>query len=268
MAEPRVLVLAGHGINCEEETKFAFDRAGAKAELVHVNDLINKSKNLEDYQILAFPGGFSFGDDTGSGNALANKIKNHLWDEIKYFVEGDKLAIGICNGFQVMTSLGLLPALDRKYGNQQVALLPNENARYFTRWVDLKFEGKSPWTNGIEEMIIPIAHGEGKFYADQGILDKIENGKLVAARYVRGDICNHFSLDANPNGSLNDIAAIMDKTGKLIGMMPHPERAVDVAQLPHYTWIREKCKRERRDVPDFGQGLKIFENAVKYFEED
>ena len=119
MTRPKALILSGYGINCEEETKFAFEQAGAQADIVHVNDLIDGHKKLADYQILAFPGGFSFGDDTGSGNAYANRVRNHLWEEVQKFMQGDKLAIAICNGFQIMVNLGLLPALDGQYGTRQ-----------------------------------------------------------------------------------------------------------------------------------------------------
>lgn len=137
---PKVLVLTGYGINCDEETKFAFEKAGASADLIHVNDLIDNPSRLKDYQIVAFPGGFSYGDDTGSGNALAWKIRNHLG--VERFVNDDKLVIGICNGFQVLVNLGLLPALDKQYGQRQAALVHNESARYYDRWVDLEFSGK------------------------------------------------------------------------------------------------------------------------------
>jgi phosphoribosylformylglycinamidine synthase len=264
--KPNALILTGYGINCDEETKFAFEKAGARAELVHINDLIDKHKKLEDYQILAFPGGFSYGDDTGAGNALANRIRNHLWEEVKEFVEKENLAIGICNGFQVMTNLGLLPAIDRQYGNRQVALVNNNSARYYDRWVDLKLEGKSPWTEGINEISLPIAHGEGKFYADDKTLEQINLKKLIVARYVKGEICNYQNLEANPNGSLDDIAGITDETGRVMGMMPHPERAIDFTHLPNWTFLKEKYKREGKEIPEEGDGMKIFRNGVNYFE--
>ncbi len=265
MAKPNVLVLTGYGINCDEETKFAFEKAGANAELVHVNDLIDGHRNLRDYQILAFPGGFSYGDDTGAGNALANRIKNHLWDEIIGFIEKDRLVIGICNGFQVMANLGLLPAIDGKYGERTVALVHNDIARYNDRWVDLHFEGTSPWIRGIDKISIPIAHGEGRFYTKPEVLEEINKRQLVAARYIEGETCKHQSLKPNPNGSLDDIAGITDESGRLLGMMPHPERAIDFTQLPHWTWLKEKYKREKREIPDEADGIEIFRNGVRYF---
>ncbi|MBI2529646.1 MAG: phosphoribosylformylglycinamidine synthase subunit PurQ [Candidatus Diapherotrites archaeon] len=265
MAMPKVLVLTGYGINCDEETKFAFEKAGAAAELVHINDLIDKRKKLGNYRILAFPGGFSYGDDTGAGNALANRIRNHLWDELEKFVEADNLAIGICNGFQVMANLGLLPALDGSYGGRQMALVHNDSARYLDRWVDLKFKGKSPWVKGIEKISLPIAHGEGKFYADSEILGRIIDKGLVAAQYVGGEICSYQSLPANPNGSLHDIAGITDESGRIFGLMPHPERAMEFTQLPNWPLLKEKARREGKGTPKEGEGIKIFRNAVGYF---
>jgi len=264
MAKPNVLVLTGYGINCDEETKFAFERAGAKADLVHINDLIEAPKKLDDYQIVAFPGGFSYGDDTGSGNALAWKIRNNLG--IERFTEDNRLVIGICNGFQVLVNLGLLPAIEGKYGHRQVALNHNDSARYLDRWVDLEFNGKSPWTKGVGRISLPIAHGEGNFYASPEVLKEINARGLVAARYVEGDICRYQSLPANPNGSLENIAGITDETGKVFGLMPHPERAISFTQLPNWTFLREQYRRAGKEIPEEARGIKIFENGVKYFE--
>ena len=269
--KPKTLVLTGDGINCDEETAFAFTQAGARAEIVHTNDLADSRIKLDDYQILAFPGGFSFGDDTGAGNALANKIRNHLFDDVLKFIEKDKLIIGICNGFQAITNLGLLPAFDGKYGKRQVALVHNDNPRYNARWVDLQFFGNllirdSPWTLGIEKISLPIAHGEGKFYADRDTLRQINRKQLVAARYIDGEICKYQGLEPNPNGSLENIAAITDESGRILGMMPHPERAINFTQLPNWPFLKEKYRTEGKEIPEEGPGLEIFRNAVRYFE--
>ena len=263
MATPKVLILSGYGINCDEETKFAFEKAGARADLVHVNDLIESPNKLNDYQIIALPGGFSYGDDTGSGNALAWKIRNNLG--IERFTEDDRLVIGICNGFQDLVNLGLLPAIDKEYGKRQVALNHNDSARYLDRWVDLEFSGKSPWTANAGKISLPIAHGEGNFYAPDEVLKQINERNLVAARYVEGEMCNYQKLPANPNGSLENIAGITDETGKIFGLMPHPERAISSTQLPHWTFLREKYKREGKEMPEEAKGLLIFENGVNYF---
>jgi len=260
-----VLVLTGYGINCEEETRYAFELAGLKADIVHINELINKEKKLSDYQILAFPGGFSYGDDTGSGNALANKIRNNIMDDLKDFVSGDNLAIGICNGFQVMVNLGLIPAIGKSYGLQQVALMHNESARYIDRWVDLEFSGKSPWIKDVGRISVPIAHGEGRFYAPDEVIRRLDENGQVSARYVDGDICRYQLLAANPNGSLNDIASITDESGRLIGMMPHPERAMDFTQLPNWPLLKQQFLRSGKAIPKEGPGRKIFQNAAAYY---
>jgi phosphoribosylformylglycinamidine synthase subunit PurQ / glutaminase len=265
MIKLKVIILSGYGLNCEEETKFAFELAGAKGDIVHINDLIAGQYNLKDYQILAVPGGFAYGDDTGSGNAYASKLKNHLWDKLVNFIQKDKLVIGICNGFQILVNLGLLPAIGKKYGIRQVALLFNDSARYTVRWVDLKIENKTPWLNEIKTISLPIAHGEGKFYAPDKILSSLKNKNMIAARYIKGEICKYQFLKPNPNGSLDDIAAITNESGRIIGIMPHPERAIFFTQLPNWTYLKEKFQRENILIPKFGPGLKIFQNAVKYF---
>ena len=262
----KVLVLTGYGINCDEETKFAFEKAGAEAEIVHINDLITGKKKISDYRIMAFPGGFSYGDDTGSGYALANRIRNHLWPQLEEFVNGDNLVIGICNGFQVLVNLGLLPALT-KYGEREVGLTHNDSARYLDRWVDLEFssQSKSPWTKDVGKVSFPIAHGEGKFIASEKVLSQLKSNEQVSAKYVKGNICDYLGFEANPNGSMEDIASITDTSGKIIGMMPHPERAIDMRQMPNYQFEKEKAKRAGKQIELEGDGMKIFRNAIEYF---
>src|SRR3989344_2871376 len=151
--KPKIIIMSGYGLNCEEETKFVFDSVGGIADIVHINDLIAKPKMLLEYQILVFPGGFSYGDDTGSGKAYANKFKNHLIRELEEFLSRDTLAIGICNGFQIMTNLEILPG----------ALTYNKKGNYIDRWVDLGAKSNSPWLKNIKKMSLPIAHGEGYY---------------------------------------------------------------------------------------------------------
>ena len=265
MAQPKAIVLSGYGINCELETAHAFRLAGAGAAIVHINDLIDGHEDLTGYQILAFPGGFSYGDDTGSGNAFAHRVRNHLWEELLAFIHEDRLVIGICNGFQIMVNLGLLPAAGG-YGRRQAALIHNTSARYLCRWVDLRVHGRSPWLRGMKALLLPIAHGEGQFYAPDEILGAIRRDQLTALTYTDGEICRHLGLAPDPNGSLAGIAGLTDPTGRLLGLMPHPERAVDFAQLPHWTWLWEKHRREGQKIPEQGPGLRIFQNAVEYFE--
>ena len=261
----KIAVLTGYGINCEEETAYAFGLAGGKAEIVHINDLVEKIKRLDDFQILAFPGGFSYGDDTGSGNAYANRIKNHLWDQVLDFVKKDKLVIGVCNGFQIMVNLGLLPAFEGNFGKREVALAHNKNVRYLDRWVDLENGNESHWLAGVEKISLPIAHGEGRFYAESEVLEKIKKKKLIALKYVRGEMCRYQNLETNPNGSVEDIAAISDESGRILGIMPHPERAIFFHHLPNWGYLKEKYERKGKKIPEFGPGLKIFENGVNYF---
>lgn len=265
MKKVKVLVFSGYGLNCEEETKFAFDLAGAESEIVHINDLIEGIKKISDYQILAVPGGFSYGDDTGSGNAFASKLKNHLWTDIMKFIDNGGLIIGICNGFQILTRVGLLPALNRKYGIPQVELLHNKSPRYLTRWVDLKVENDSPWLKGLTNFSAAIAHGEGRFYADKKTLAEIKKRKLIALRYVKGEICHYQNLAANPNGAIDDIAGIIDETGRILGLMPHPERAILLNQSPMWPWLKEKSLRENKKLPQYNLALQVFKNAVNYF---
>src|SRR3989339_391415 len=189
MIKPNVLILSGYGLNCEDETKYAFELAGGQAKIVHINDLVKNKNQLNDFQIMAIPGGFAYGDDTGSGNAYGLKLKNHLWENISKFVEKDHLVIGICNGFQILANLGLLPALNSKFGERQIALLHNSQARLVTRWVDLRIENDSPWLSGISQISLPIAHGEGKFYAETEILAKLKSRRMIALKYSRGETC-------------------------------------------------------------------------------
>ena len=261
----KIAILTGYGINCEEETAYAFGLAGGRAEIVHINDVVEKIKHLRDFQILVFPGGFSYGDDTGSGNAFANRMKNHLWEEVISFVKKDKLVIGICNGFQIMVNLGLLPALEGNFGKREVALTHNKKARYVDRWVDLKNGSGSCWLAGIGKISLPIAHGEGRFYAKDKVISKIKKKNLVALRYIKGEMCRYQNLEANPNGSVDDIAAVSNESGRILGMMPHPERAIFFHHLPNWGWLKEKYERQGKKIPEFGPGLKVFENGIRYF---
>lgn len=265
MIKPKVLVFSGYGFHSEEETKFGFDLFGAKADIVHINDLIDNKYRLKNYQILAFPGGFSYGDDTGSGNAYALKLKNHLWEDLQRFITGDKLIIGICNGFQVLVNLGLVPAIDGRYGVRTAALLHNNSSRLICRWVDMKVTSKSPWLSGMYTFSAPIAHGEGKFYASSEVLSKIKEKNLISLQYTIGKIAKYQNYPANPNGSLFDIAGITDESGRILGLMPHPERGIFAFQRPDFGIIKEKLKRKSEIIPKYSDSIQIFKNAVNYF---
>ena len=234
--KPRVIILSGYGLNCEDETAFAFETAGAKAEIVHINDLSGPTAQLKKYQILAIPGGFSFGDDTGSGKAFAHKLKAQLGEELQRFLARDTLMIGICNGFQILTSAGILPG----------ALAHNDSGRYQSEWVEVVAEVGtiSPWVpplihkRGLGGVVVPIAHGEGKYIPDP------KHPPTIAFKYVK-----------NPNGSVDNIAGILGYDGRVLGMMPHPERA-------QFDWQRPPGLSSGGGSASGGQ---IFKNAVNYF---
>lgn len=266
MAKPQVLIFSGYGLNCEQETQYAFERAGSTVKIVHINDLISGQTKLTNFQILAFPGGFSFGDDTGSGNGYANRVKNHLWSALQEYVNHDNLVIGVCNGFQILTRLGLVPALNGQTGQPEVAILDNEIARYQDRWVDLIVTNQSPWLQGISKLSLPIAHGEGRVQCSKAVHQQLIDQNQIALRYTSGEICNYQQLPANPNGSLDDIAALTDPTGRILGLMPHPERAISFTQLPNWPVLADQLKRQQKPLPKDAPALTIFKNAIRYFQ--
>lgn len=266
MAKPNVLILAGYGFNCEEETKFAFEVSGGKADIAHINDLIAGKFSLKNYQIMAFGGGFAYGDDTGAGNAYAQKMKNHLWEDLMTFIEKDKLILGICNGFQVLMNLGLVPAINKRYGNREMGLMPNETPRYTVRFVDLKVGSKkSPWYFGMKQFSLPVANGEGRLFAPKKVMEIINKHDLVGARYIKGDMSTYLNLPANPNGSIEDIASITDETGRIMGLMPHPERSMFFTQLPNWEILKQEYVKRGEAIPEYGPGMQIFKNGIKYF---
>lgn len=265
MNKPKALIFSGYGLNSEEETAYGFELAGAQATIVHINDIIDRKYKLDSYQILSFPGGFAYGDDTGAGNAYASKVKNHLWEVIQNFTQKDKLIIGICNGCQIVANLGLVPAFENNYGEREVALVNNKSARFITRWIDMQVISSSPWFKGIKKLSLPIAHGEGNFTTSKENLKKLQKNNQIALQYISGDICTYLDLPANPNGSIADIAGITDATGKILGLMPHPERGMFFVQRPDWPFLKERYHREKKKLPFAGPGLQIFKNAVEYF---
>lgn len=255
MKKPHVLIFSGYGLNCEDETKAAFEMTGAKADIVHLNDVIKDPKMLKKYQIACIGGGFAYGDDTGAGKAYGAKLRQHLGKEMDEFLSRDTLFLAICNGFQVATSAGILPG----------ALIANDNARYTCRWVDLKVESDSPWLKGIKQLSVPMAHGEGKYVDSDAALKKLKKDKAIAFTYTKGEIAQHFNLPTNPNGSMMNIAGVTARNGRTLGLMPHPERAVRFTLLPHWTYLKEQYVRRGKKLPSEGSGLQIFKNAVEYF---
>ncbi len=265
MNKPKALIFSGYGLNSEEETAYGFQLAGATADIAHINDIIDGQYKLDAYQIISFPGGFAYGDDTGSGNAYASKVKNHLWEQTQNFIQKDKLVIGICNGCQIVANLGLIPAFSNNYGEREVALVNNASARLITRWTDMKVVSDTPWLKGLETISLPIAHGEGNFFTSQDNLKLLQKNKQIALQYISGETCTYLDLPANPNGSLADIAGITDETGKILGLMPHPERGMFFVQRPDWQLIKETQLRAKKKLPKEGPGLQIFKNAVQYF---
>ena len=259
-----VIVLAGYGLNCEEETLHAFKCNGADGKIVHINDLIEAPEQLNDYNILAVPGGFSYGDDTGSGNAFAQKMKLALIDELKAFIARDTLVIGICNGCQILVNLGLVPALSG-YGERDVAVTYNASARYQCRWIDLKIESTSPWLADIDNLHIPVAHGEGRFMMEEAMLKTLQENGQIAARYIKGENYAGGEFPYNPNGSVFDIAALTDKSGRVLAMMPHPERGMFTWQRDDYHEIKDAAQREDSVLTEETNAMQIFKNAVSYF---
>ncbi len=254
--KPRVIVLKADGTNRDEEMAYAFKIAGAEAKIVHVNDLRLGVDKLSNYKILALPGGFAYGDDIVSGKILAIELTSFLQEQMKKFIERKNTAIiGICNGFQVLVRTGLLPF--RKIGEMDATLTNNDSGHFECRWIRVKANEKnaSPFLKGLSSKILmyPIAHGEGKFFADSRALRQIEEKNLVAFRYVDEGGNPTQKYPDNPSGTLNAIVGITDPTGRILGMMPHPECFTRREQHPN--WRRDKVKVD---------GLPIFENIVEF----
>jgi phosphoribosylformylglycinamidine synthase subunit PurQ / glutaminase len=251
----KVIVLRTAGTNCDYETVHAFQLAGAEVHFVHINQLIRGEKELSPYQILALPGGFAYGDDIAAGKILANELKYKLRDSVEKFIADGKLMIGICNGFQVMIKAGFF---DRMGNAQKMTLYTNDSGKYECRWVYLKTieNSKCVFTKNVKPLIyFPIGHGEGKFTTiDENILNKLEANGQVVFKYVDAN-GNFVGYPWNPNGSDRSIAGICDESGRIFGMMPHPERFL--SKYNHPRWTREK-------LDDEGDGLVIFKNAVEY----
>lgn len=253
---PHVLVLRAPGTNCDQETARAFEQAGAVAQRVHVRRLIEEPRMTEEFQILCIPGGFSYGDDIAAGKILAGQIALHLAEQIQRFRDAGKLILGICNGFQVLLKSGLLLAGDDE--GPVATLTWNDSGRFEARWVRLSVDGsKCLFFTGMQSAMLPVAHAEGKFVArhEQKLAELDRAGHFVARyRPWHGDGTRRVAYPDNPNGSQENVAAVCDTTGRILGMMPHPERFVHPTHHPHWT-------RHRPDA----DGLRIFQNAVRCF---
>jgi len=255
----RVIVLRTAGTNCDIETELAFKEAGAEAARIHVNELRKEPSRLEEFNILVIPGGFSYGDDLGAGKILANELLTQLRDPMVKFIEDGKLILGICNGFQVLARTGLLPGLEPM--RQQVTLTFNDSNRFEDRWVYLKPPGSrcvfTAGSDGESLWYLPVAHAEGKFVVEnESVLAQLRQNGQIVFEYV-GPEGRYADYPWNPNGSVAHIAGLCDPTGRILGMMPHPERHILGVHHPQWT---------RFGIKPHGDGLKLFLNAVHYVE--
>lgn len=268
MSEVRVLVLTGYGLNCDNETAYAFELAGAISTRVHINSLIDGAVDLADFHILVFGGGFSWGDDHGAGVIQALRLKTHIGEKIQAFIDSGKLIIGICNGFQTLVNMGLLPGFDNDYKSRRVALTYNDCGNFRDDWVTLAVDAESPcvFTKGMELIEYPVRHGEGKFYAEEKVIENLEKNNQIVIRYAMpGGKPADKKFPYNPNGSVSDIAGICDPTGRIFGLMPHPEAYKHWTNHPDWTRKREEAKRNGQQ-PDRGitEGILLFRNGVDY----
>jgi len=259
MAQIKAVVLRAAGINCDMETEYALEAAGAKAERVHINRMIKDKNLLSQYQILVFPGGFSYGDDVAAGKILANQIIHHLAEPVQKFIDDGKLVLGICNGFQVLVKAGILPG-NSSAKEQAVTITYNDSGKFEDRWTYLAPQtDRCVFIEPGRQIYLPIAHGEGKVVTkDETALEKLNSDGHIAFKYVDKD-GKEGPYPVNPNGSTDSIAGFTDTTGRVLGLMPHPERHVRPTQHPR--WSRLKGETD-------ADGMTIFNNAVAFIQEN
>tara|TARA_Y100001933_G_C19014437_1_gene570729 strand:+ start:16896 stop:17732 length:837 start_codon:yes stop_codon:yes gene_type:complete len=250
MDKPRCLIVRTAGTNCDMELAHAFELAGASAQKLHINELIANPALIGDFELIGFPGGFSYGDDIAAGRILANRLRHKLMDQLLAAADRGVPMIGICNGFQVMVKLGLLP--DPHAGTQTATLADNESGRFTTKWVNMTVPAETccVWTKGLTELDLPIAHAEGRFVP--------QSDEALARWNDNGQIAIKYAADNNPNGSTADIAGVCDPSGLILGLMPHPERWIHITNHPH--WQR-KGEAFKSQTP---AGLKMFQNVVEH----
>ena len=275
MSSPRVCVLRAPGTNCDIETAHAFELAGGAADRVHLFRLLEDPSLLSQYQVLCIPGGFSYGDDIGAGVIFSRQLRGQLNDVMREFLSADKLLLGICNGFQTILKAGLLMRrgienADEGAFEDKVTLTWNNSGRYTDRWVKLKVTSSNcVFLKGMDEFEVPIAHAEGRVaVADDSVLDGLRAAQQISLCYWNDDATALAAQSgdptsigilpepANPNGSLANIAGLSDSTGRVLGLMPHPERFLFATQHPQWT---------RNGMRGDGQGLQLFKNAIGYF---
>jgi phosphoribosylformylglycinamidine synthase I len=250
MNKVKVLMLRAPGTNRDVDTRIAFEQCAAEVDSALVTELFRREKRLAEYHVAVIPGGFTYGDDISAGRIMANEIRLRLGEDINKFVADGRLVLGICNGFQVLVKTGILPGINGKSA-QPVTLTNNDSGRFECRWVYLKVNEKSPcvFTKGIKRMYVPVAHGEGKLVAEADVANKLN----IVVQYVDEKGNTGAGYPHNPNGSINDIAGICDATGRVFGLMPHPEDFIRPTQHPR--WMRETPRKS-----DYG--LQVFQNAV------
>ena len=256
---PRVLILRAPGTNCDGEAAFAFERAGGEAVLLHINRLLENPRLFADFQILCLPGGFSYGDDLAAGRILGSQIRIHLAEELQQFKADGKLILGICNGFQILVKSGSLLLDEDAQSGPTATLTWNQSGKFEDRWAYLRTgQTHCVFLSGIERMYLPVAHAEGKFVTrDAATQQALHNGGQVALVYAQRDsVAEDVPYPLNPNGSPGNVAGVCDSTGRVLGLMPHPERYIDPTQHPRWT---------RGEAGAVGDGLKLFQNAVNYF---
>jgi len=260
MSEVRAIVLRAAGINCDIETEHALELAGAKAKRIHINRIIEDNTLLDKFQIIVFPGGFSYGDDVAAGKILANQIIHHLSEPIRKFIDDGKLALGICNGFQVLVKTGILPGNNSTKHQEETTITYNDSGKFEDRWVYLAPQtDKCIFIEPGRQIYLPVAHAEGKVVTkDAATLEKLKSEGHVAFKYV-DENGKEGNYPINPNGSTDSIAGLTDTTGRILGLMPHPERFVRPTQHPHWSRLKEKPASD---------GMTIFNNAVKYIQEN
>jgi phosphoribosylformylglycinamidine synthase I len=277
MTTVKALVLTGYGLNCDYETDYSLKVAGADPERVHINELISSAKNngtvnLDKFHILVLGGGFSWADDHGAGVIMAAKLRYNMGEAIEEFIGNGKLIMGICNGFQALVNLGLLPGFDGDYRSRKVALTYNDCGNFVDTWVRLRVKDDTTciFTRGISTLELPVRHGEGKFYASQGVIERLNREHQIVAQYAdRDGNPAHGTWPLNPNGSLSDIAGICDATGRIFGLMPHPEAFNHYTNHPDWVLKREELARMGKGIErEEGEGIAIFRNAVQYIKEN
>lgn len=257
MAQPRTIVLRAPGTNCDIETEFAFEQAGSKTERIHVNRLRENPAVLREAQILCIAGGFSYGDDIAAGKILAGQLRNDLGQMLNEFHSQEKLILGICNGFQVLIKSGVLLPDDAE--GPVATLAWNDSGRFEDRWVETKVDGeKCVFLRGVARMFLPMAHAEGKFVTrNNDVLGQLDQAGQLSLRYCSPDGSSANGFPENPNGSMADVAGCCDSTGRVFGLMPHPERFLDPTNHPNWTRMNER--------PPEGDGCVVFRNAVEFF---